>query len=271
MFASARPLLRSLSPAGSSLARPLDLRLPSNRLALTGTLGFLGLALLLRRPWKEVLGTGGSAFLGWAIGRELDPDHPGTAALALGLAGTGSVFGPANTRSVAQLVPGFAALGSLRLLVGTVGLAPALPDLAALSLQAGLAGVGGTRSAALLPAAALGLSSTQGDALSPPGSWGLAALGVGLLAHRRGAQRSRSVFSDLLSLAVLGLGSGLVAPETPTSACDQAPRKVAAQRLHAARALSLGTLALGLLRGESGRLIPLAAAALGTSLRRLQN
>ena len=259
------------SPPVSALGRPLDLTFPSNRLAIYGAGASMLLALLLRRSWKQALGISGVAFLGWATARELDPDYPDTAALALGLAGVASAVASFEHKEHAQAVlPGFAALSSLRLLVGTVGPAPTLPDAAALSVQGGLAAFSGTRSAALMPAAALGLSTGQQDQLSPAGSWTLAALGAGLLPWRRSGGRQRSIVSDVLSLAALGLGARLISPETPASDCDHAPRKVAAARLQSGRALSLGALAVGLLRGESGGLIPLAAATLGSGLRRLQ-
>ena len=262
------------SPPISALGRPLDLSYPSNRLAVYGAGASFLLALLLRRFWKQALGVSGAAFLGWATARELDPDYADTATLALGLAGGASMLASVRDgegeRRVQAVLPGFAALSSVRLLVGTVGPAPTLPDAAALSVQGGLAALTGTRSAALMPAAALALSAGQQDDLSSEGSWSLASLVLGLLPRRFGEGKTRTLVSDVLSLAALGLGAQLISPETPTSDCDHAPRKVAAARLQSARTLSLGTLALGLLRGESGGLIPLAAATLGTGLRRLQ-
>ena len=121
-----------------------------------------------------------------------------------------------------------------------------------------------------MPAAALGLSAGQRDDLSTEGGWSLASLVPGLLPRRFGDGKTRTIVSDVLSLAALGLGGVLISPETPSSDCDHAPRRVAAARLQSGRTLALGTLALGLLRGESGGLIPLAAATLGTGLRRLQ-
>ncbi|ULH17296.1 hypothetical protein MF271_18230 (plasmid) [Deinococcus sp. KNUC1210] len=264
---------QSVSKLGvSALGRPLDLNYPSNRLALYGAGGAILLGLVLKRSWRQALGIGGAAFLGWATARELDPDYPDTAALALGLAGAASVIASFEHTEQAQAVlPGFAALSSVRLLVGTVGPVPTLPDAAALSVQGGLAAFAGTRSAALMPAAALGLSSGQHDVLSPEGSWSLVALAGGLLPWKRAERHRRSIVGDVLSLAALGLGTRLTALETPISDCDQAPRKVAASRLRSGRALSLGALALGVVRGEADSLIPLAAAALGTGLRRFRN
>ena len=77
------------------------------------------------------------------------------------------------------------------------------------------------------------------------------------------------MLSDLLSVAALGLSSALSAPEKINSRCDLSGRQISAERVRAARLLSLGTLGLGLLRRESLALSPLAAACLGVGLRRL--
>ena len=276
----------------SALARPLDPSFASNRLAVLGAAAGLVLPLLLRRSWRQAVGISGAALLGWATGRELDPDHPETAALALGLAGGASLLG--GSGQMQALLPGLSALSSLRLLVGTVGLPAGLPDAAALSAQGGLAAVTGQRSAGLLPAAALWLSWRQRDDLSSQatgGWWSAVALGAGSLPRWRGTAAKRSVqlpgrtpLSDVLGLAALGLaslglaslgltalglGTVLTAPERPLSARDHGPQRVSGERLQRARVLTLGALALGLLRGESGGLLPLSAAALATSLRRL--
>jgi hypothetical protein len=65
-------------------------------------------------PWRAIAG-GGGAFVGWAVGRELDPDRTATAAVAGVLALVGGFFEPAALFiSVAFLVAG-------RLTAGTVG------------------------------------------------------------------------------------------------------------------------------------------------------
>ena len=258
----------------SALPRPLDLTYPSNRAALLGTVAFGAATLLLGRGWRHALGVGGAAFLGWATGRELDPDFPVSALVALGLAGTASLGqterGRAHTAPAP--LPGFAALSAVRILSATVGHPVSPQDAAALSIQAGVVALAGSRTPALLPAAALALSGAQQDSLRPEASWGApAALGAGLLpALRRGPapQRPRQMYGDLLSLAALSLSRQITAPETPDSRCDQVPTLVSASRLQASRALSLGALALGLVRRESSALLPLAAACLGTGLRR---
>ena len=265
---------RSEAAPLSALPRPIDPAYPSNRVALLGTLAFGAVTLLLGRDWRQALGVGGTAFLGWATARELDPDFPVSASVALGLAGAASLGqterGKAYTAPA--VLPGFAALSAVRILSATVGHPVSPQDAAALSVQAGVAALAGYRTPALLPAAALALSGAQQDTLRPEAAWSApAALGTGLLptlSRKPAQQRPCQIHGDLLSLIALSLTRRITAPETPDSRCDQAPVVVSASRLQASRALSLGALALGILRRESSALLPLAAACVGTGLRR---
>ena len=296
----------------SALPRPLDFSFPSNRVAVCGAALFGALALLLGRSPRQALGVGGSSLLAWATGRELDPDSPASAAVALGLAGisglvqTGKNQTGQNQRAQKQtaqdravraqtaknlsgrkrnvapaILPGLAVLSAVRLLTGTVGYAATRSDTLALSVQAGAAALAGYPVAAALPAAALAHSAAQQDTLRPHTEWGAAlALGAGLLpqvaGHRISGSAGRQVqnkspgtlLSTLLSLGALSLGRKLTAAEQPLSQCDQVPLTVSASRLRASRVMGLGALAAGLLRGESASLVPLAAACLGTGLRR---
>ena len=177
------------------------------------------------------------------------------------------------------ILPGLAALSAVRLLSGTVGYAATWPDTLALSVQAGAAALAGYPVAAALPSAALVLSAAEQDALRPHAEWGAAlSLGAGLLpqvfGHKKagtgsaGRQLPNTLVSTLLSLGAISLGRTLTAAEQPLSQCDQVPLTVSASRLRASRVMGLGALAAGLLRGESASLVPLAAACLGTGLRR---
>ena len=181
------------------------------------------------------------------------------------------------------ILPGLAALSAVRLLSGTVGYAATWPDTLALSVQAGAAALAGYPVAAALPSAALVLSTAEQDALRPHAEWGATlALGAGLLpqvfGHKKAGTGSagrqlpnkppNTLLSTLLSLGAISLGRTLTAAEQPLSQCDQVPLTVSASRLRASRVMGLGALAAGLLRGESASLVPLAAACLGTGLRR---
>ena len=84
----------------TTLGRPIDLRYPSNRLAVgvtivTGVVAFvLSDAGGLQRP-AEAAAVAIAAFLGWAVGHELDPDHPRSAGYAAVLAAVlGFFVGP---------------------------------------------------------------------------------------------------------------------------------------------------------------------------------
>lgn len=115
---------------GSALARPIDISYRSNRaaLALGAATGVATGAVLLFTGDFEVarpFWTGVAAFLGWAIARELAPDHPGVAAAAIPLTGLLTVWGEAFVGL------GVLALLSARVWAGTVGLHPSLLDFAA--------------------------------------------------------------------------------------------------------------------------------------------
>jgi len=77
----------------TTVGRPIDLRYPTNRAIAVGSLLVMFGAVILQRAaggtWTEstLWGTqaGLSVFLAWALCRELDPDHNGSAFLAAGL------------------------------------------------------------------------------------------------------------------------------------------------------------------------------------------
>lgn len=248
----------------SALPRPIDPSYPSNRLAVAGLLGSAAVSgLLLRQGWTTAARVGLGAFSAWAIARELDPDHSGSAALALGVVGAAALAGAPS------LLGGMAAMNGTRVLSGTVGPAASLGDALALAGTAGISALGGGGSAALLPGAALLLSHRQRDRQSHAQGWtGPLALALGLLPAARG-ERARNVLSDVLSLAALGTAPVLLEREAVASRCDQASQTVSAQRLQLSRALALGGVLLGLTRQDSQAGLPLAGAALAVGLRRL--
>jgi hypothetical protein len=256
----------------SALPRPLDLTLPSNRTAVIGTVAFGAVALLTGRSWRQALGVGGAGMLGWATGRELDPDYPLSAALALVLAGLTSLSQSSVPGTLSPVLSGFAALSSARVLTATVGAAASPQDTVALAVQAGMAALAGHRVAALMPTAALALSEKETDRLRPEAPWGVPlALGAALLPRLKKddeGKRPAHLMSDVLSLSALAFSRQLIATEQPHSRADQAPLSLSASRLTASRMLSLGALALGLARREAHTLVPLAAACVATGLRR---
>ncbi len=144
------PPLRSLR--GTALARLIDLRYATNRTAVAGA-ALAGAATLIG---EATLGDGASlptavrvgvgTFLAWALARELAPDHPLAASLAMIPA---AALSPIATPAIGPLV---VALLAIRMWAGTVGHHPSIIDLGSAFLVAAYAGSG---AAMWLPAAAL--------------------------------------------------------------------------------------------------------------------
>jgi hypothetical protein len=105
------------------LGRPFDWSRTSNRISLLGPavvgLGSLGwdLAMGNTPDYVGALWASITAFLAWAAARELDPDRPHTATLAMVLAAVAAVTGVWDV----PLGVSAAALLGLRVLAGTVG------------------------------------------------------------------------------------------------------------------------------------------------------
>jgi len=126
------------SPVPTALARTLDPAVPSNALALGATAAgaLAGLVWGAGRggPLRAVrtsVGWGGGAFAAWAIARELDPDHPSTAALAIPLTAAGLALGtPSPPVTLTTLL-------AARTAAGTVGVALRRTDVAVLALLGG--------------------------------------------------------------------------------------------------------------------------------------
>lgn len=142
----------------TSLARPIDVRYASNRLALTALVaGFvLGTVLTLVLTDATVvdallagLGYGVGAFLAWAIGREVDPGDDRAARLAVLAYAVVAFAGRPELAAVA------AVLVAVRIVARTTGRAPTPVDLAALVV---LAGIAGATAAGFMAACALTLA-----------------------------------------------------------------------------------------------------------------
>jgi hypothetical protein len=103
------------------LARSADPKYPTVRHALIGSSLAVVVAVVYDLTVNgdfnllDPIGVGIAAFLGWAIARELDPDHPLTAVVALAGAAVLAIW------SAPLLLLSAVALGALRLLVGSVG------------------------------------------------------------------------------------------------------------------------------------------------------
>lgn len=122
----------------SGITRRIDVSYRSNRFALIAMFGALvvagGTSLIGGSGWWTAVAdgvlAGGSSFLAWTIGRELDPDHPVSAGAAAIVAPIILIGGPANLLVVAVL------LVAIRVIAGTTGRAPSPVDLAILGVGA---------------------------------------------------------------------------------------------------------------------------------------
>ena len=214
----------------------------------------------------DLLATASTAigvFLAWAIARELDPDHPGTASIAMVAATIFALLGPPATAVVGVL------LIAIRILVGTVGVPLRPGDLLVLIAAAGYAGSrpeGWAAAGALVIAAAVahrrrhrwlpttlgGVALTMAVVVSPGASIGLAApLPVALIAFA------------VVGAAVVGR------PAAVASTTDVAGQPISADRVTAGRATAaLVVIATGLLGVAAAALAPVFAALAGVTLRR---
>lgn len=236
----------------SALARPLDFTYPSNRVAALGSLGALLLARRRSGSWQEAVNVAGACFLAWATARELDPDHPWTANLALPLAFV------LVARGAPSPLPAAGTMSGLRVLAGTTGDAPTSLDTVAMLVQAGLSARFGGRLAAVLPALAPRLRSRQESA---------AVSLLGLLAPPVPASTKGSSVWPVL--AALALAPWLIRPEAVTSACDRAARSVRDADVRQARMAALAVLGSSALSRRYHAQTPLVSAVLMVGLRRL--
>lgn len=258
----------------SGLGRPLDPDFPSNRAVLVGTAaaGVLTLAghLVTRRPnpIRAAVATAEACFMAWAIGRELDPDEPSTAILAMPLAMAGRAFGRPG------LGASYPALLATRMASGTVG-APLQPVDAAQVAGVGLLAGGRPASWPLVAGIGVGLGRdrTLGDLTS-------VGIGVTVLAGAVGALTSKAVprprlpgplgVAWLAAVAGAGIATGRV--RAVRSRTDVGDRPIEASRVSLARSLAVGSVLLGAAidgRRAITSTIPLAAAVLATAGTRL--
>ncbi|MGH8873995.1 MAG: hypothetical protein ACRDVM_01910 [Acidimicrobiia bacterium] len=226
------------------LARTLDLRLPSNRWAV-------GIALacgVVAMAWSPDFSSAGrvavASFLGWTIGRELDPDRPWSAPVA-GLASglLPAALGPPRLGASVIL------LLAARLLVRSIGLPPTLPDTAAV---AGLASALAGDTAGWVAGLTLAFAMARDAGLPDPAprrqlAWALVtAAGVTVVAGWNqvvGGWTSPGVVE--LGLAAVGTMAGAsLPPEQPLSVADITGRRLNQRRLASARRTVLAALLL---------------------------
>lgn len=251
------------------MSRAASPRFPNVRNAYIGSVGAVLVAAVYNRVvdgnpdlW-DPLAVGVAAFLGWAIAREVDPDHPWTALIALVGSALLAMWLPP------QLLVSAVALAAMRLVAGTVSAGPPTKlDLAAMVVASGLAGwyIDGWGLAAAI---AVGVLVAGGWRSAP---WaigaGVTALVSGLLSATRihpGDESFRLVTLPFLVVVVIVMAL----PVRPRSLTDIGKMPLDGQRLRLARALGALSLCWAVLgSGVHGlsNLGPLTAAILATAL-----
>lgn len=260
----------------TSLPRVVDPRYPSNRLVVAGS----AVAALLTAVAAFVdvdLGFGPIAaavgvFLSWAIARELDPDHPAAALLAMPVA-----FAVLLVVGEASLLLGTAVLLASRITAGTVGTDLRMLDGIAL---VGLSGLLGTQSVGVVGLALLvagvfisGRSTGRSAAVSVASAGAFAAAWAWTGTEL--AWESPDV-AEWATLAVTLIATVLIIPASPlTSRTDRGTGTVDRTRVTIARLLVGAAVAAAfLVAGGIGiqAIAPTATAALiGTAVTSIRS
>jgi hypothetical protein len=260
----------------TGIGRPLDFAHASNRYAAAVTI-LGGLGTLVWRwatgaddiwGWSFRVAVG--VFLGWAIGRELDPDDTGSAALASLVVIPLTVLGsPSLGSSVAVLL-------AVRIAVRTTGISPHVID--GIALVAGAAYLGAR--AGTWPALGTLIVAVATDRYaSPPGpertiwfgaAMTVAAIGAALwLADPPGWTEPSIAEWVVLALAATSGFLAIVNTRTPAGKTDFHDQSLSEARLRFGRVLVLFTLVVGVvyLGGPAvADLGPVWAAAMATTV-----
>jgi hypothetical protein len=273
-MASRLDITRARTDQWSSLSRIIDPRLSSNRLAIGGALtaaAAVGLSRLV--GLDTALGPVSASiavFLAWAIARELDPDHPASAAIAIPIALLLLVsLGPAS------LVVSTGVLLGARMTAGTVGTPLCLLDI-----------IGIVALSALLGASLLGVVGFAAMMIGvfmdePHFKRAVAIAAAGTTAFIAVALNSGTAWAWMMpdaagwvALVVAAGGSLLVVPAaSPMASTDRHTGIVRRERITVAR-VSVGLMVVAgfILAGGTG-IAALAATAIaalaGTAIREI--
>ncbi len=232
------------------LGRPIDLRLPSNRFAVGIALATTAVAWAVG---SAPLTAGGSAFLAWALGRELDPDRPVTANISALAGGAVAIYFAETSVGTVYLF-----LIVARLLTRSTGLAPKNTDLAVHVLIAGFVSLSPVGWAAAIVLAL----ATAVDARVIPGApktqyaWAAAIAAVATaVAVVEGFPAWTLSPAAAWGVALIGAAGGLVAArsEPIQSLADATNTPLTGSRVLIARTgVLVGALALAAVTGGSG-------------------
>lgn len=231
----------------TGLGRTIDLRFPSNRLIVAVALISSAVAYTFAdaEPVMAAITVGGSAFFGWAIAREIDPDRTLSAAIAASTAAALGWWAHIQGTPV-SLGTLYLLLMAARILIRTTGAPPTRLDLGLhLAIAAWLAAGSHAWLAALVMAVAVVRDTRLPQPAPAVNLWWGAAIGVAatLVAGVASARAEWTVpdatGSALLVAGVIGTAV-LVRPQPVTSVSDTGGRPLDPLRLSMAR-LTAGT------------------------------
>jgi hypothetical protein len=265
----------------SHVLRPIDPESPWNRavLALSVVAGIIGAYLTLAEDAETLLAiqAGGTAFLSWALARELDPDRQAPALVLSVLGGTWALLGPATA-----ILPFTALLMAARLVVETTGRRPLGTDLAGLAFVATVVSftplgwvMGFGLAVAIYVDDRMADEPNRAALLASPA----AAVGSSVVASLSGAFRTMPTLDPLVAaaLGVLALIAVLREPLEPVSFVDSRTKKfIRRDRLQAGRVLSAILVFFGAVvsGANTPAIVPMAlvvaTALASTEVERLQ-
>ncbi len=265
------------------LGRPLDPRYPTNlaimlfstgALLLAGALALLAGQTFAAAALKGVLAAA-AVFLAWAVGREIDPDHNGSALIAAPLALAAALL--AGTPDVLALL---ILMSAARIVARTTGLAPLLADTLLWVIAAAVAAYLGQWISGLVVAGALLLDALLPAPNRPHGFLGAGAalvvtFAAALLAPPQSLQPVYALPGVLLLivLTLVVLLTGRMVPPRLVSVGDFTGETLYRERVLAARWLALVTVTGWFFLAGTGGVIllaPAAAALLGIGLDTLR-
>ena len=248
-------------------------------LALSVVAGIIGAYLTLADDGATLLAieAGGTAFLSWALARELDPDRQAPALVLSVIGAAWALLGPATA-----ILPFVALLMAARLVVETTGRRPLGTDLASLAVVATLVSftplgwvMGFGLAVAIYVDDRLAEEPNRAALLAAPA----AAVGSSVVASLSGAFRTMPSVDPVVAaaLGVLALIAVLREPLDPVSFVDSRTKKfIRRDRLQAGRALSAIVVFLGAVVSgvNAPAVVPMAlvvaAALASTEVERLQ-
>jgi hypothetical protein len=244
----------------TGLGRPIDLRYPSNRFIVAVALISSVVAYVFAdsEPVRAAVTVGGSAFLGWAIAREIDPDRTLSAAVA---GPTSAALGwLAHSQGTAvSLGTLYLVLIAVRVVVRSTGLPPTRLDLGLhLAIVAFLAAGPHAWPAAVVMAVAV-VRDTRLPDPAPAANlmWGAAIGVVAALVAGVASAPTQWVVPDATGAALLVSGvigtAVLVRPQSVTSPADFGGRPIDPLRLAMGRLTAgSGAVLVALVGGAAG-------------------